>query len=277
MFNSIKDRVKERKVILASHGGYAHANIPFNSIEGYLIADNYDADIVEMDVNATADGKLFMLHPHMELWHLGWNANIQRFNSDELPNVKLANQVVAQTQYSLATFEETLNALKPRKCLLNIDKFWLNPDKIADAVRKAGMEDRVLLKSDPTQEVLDIVEKYCPEMQFMAIIRTPEEFEEAKKRKLNLVGVEILFDSDNQEICSKKFIDKLHNDGYITWANAIVYNYKTVIAADHTDDNSLLYGGDKGWGWLAERGFDIIQTDWLSECNAYLKSHSYRF
>ncbi|MBQ1216649.1 MAG: glycerophosphodiester phosphodiesterase, partial [Clostridia bacterium] len=35
--------------------------------------------------------------------------------------------------------------------------------------------------------------------------------------------------------------------------------------------NSLLQDPSVGWGWLADRGFDIIQTDWLMQCDTYLK------
>jgi hypothetical protein len=33
---------------------------------------------------------------------------------------------------------------------------------------------------------------------------------------------------------------------------------------------------DYGWGWLAKKNFDIIQTDWLTQCDAYLKEKGYR-
>ena len=56
------------------------------------------------------------------------------------------------------------------------------------------------------------------------------------------------------------------------WANAIIYNYKVQLAAGHSDDTSLTVDPDLGWGWLADRGYDIIQTDWVLAMRQYLES-----
>ena len=35
---------------------------------------------------------------------------------------------------------------------------------------------------------------------------------------------------------------------------------------------NLLGDPDNGWGWLADQGDDILQTDWVTDCITYLKS-----
>ena len=45
------------------------------------------------------------------------------------------------------------------------------------------------------------------------------------------------------------------------WCNAIVYNYRALIAADHTDDRAMCGDPEGSWGWIADRGFDLMQTD----------------
>lgn len=69
---------------------------------------------------------------------------------------------------------------------------------------------------------------------------------------------------------SREYIDMLHADGMIAFGNAIVFNYKTVLSAGHTDDISVTEDPALGWGWLADRGFDVIQTDYTYQCNDYL-------
>ena len=54
----------------------------------------------------------------------------------------------------------------------------------------------------------------------------------------------------------------MHVDGQLTWVNSIVYNHKAVLSGGHSDDSALSISREHGWGWLADRGFDIIQTDW---------------
>lgn len=42
------------------------------------------------------------------------------------------------------------------------------------------------------------------------------------KRKLRYVGAEVVFTDENDGVGSKEYIEKLHADGKIVWANAIV-------------------------------------------------------
>lgn len=60
------------------------------------------------------------------------------------------------------------------------------------------------------------------------------------------------------------------------WGNAILYSARVPLAAGHSDDVSLTDDPAKGWGWLADKGFDIIQTDWTKHCVDYLKENNYR-
>ena len=68
------------------------------------------------------------------------------------------------------------------------------------------------------------------------------------------------------------FIAKMHADGKLVWVNSIIYDYKKQIAAGHSDDTALTESEDKGWGWLADKGFDFIQTDWPQMLIGYLKA-----
>jgi len=108
--------------------------------------------------------------------------------------------------------------------------------------------------------------------------RTHPRHGELKSRNINYVGAEVLFYADDDTVCSKDFIDMMHKDGKLVWANSIIYNVRAQIAAGHSDDTALCEDMEKGWGWLADRGFDIIQTDWplmlinfLKETNRYFK------
>ena len=66
-------------------------------------------------------------------------------------------------------------------------------------------------------------------------------------------------------------------DNKLVWANAIIYNYKSQLAAGHSDDTSFTVSPDYGWGWLADRGYDIIQTDWTLAMCTYLNETGKRF
>ena len=67
-----------------------------------------------------------------------------------------------------------------------------------------------------------------------------------------------------------EYIAAMHQKGLLLWANAIVYDYRAVLTAGHTDDSSLTGDPYSGWGWLVDRGYDIIQTDWTLSAKLYL-------
>ena len=50
--------------------------------------------------------------------------------------------------------------------------------------------------------------------------------------------------------------------------------HKAQLAAEHSDDRSLCDSPDNGWGWLAKRNFDFIQTDWPGLMIDYLKRNN---
>ena len=52
--------------MIAAHRGTAGGNIPCNTLTAYEIALRDGADIIELDVAKSLDGKLFCFHPGME-------------------------------------------------------------------------------------------------------------------------------------------------------------------------------------------------------------------
>ena len=273
---NIFDKINKKKILIAAHRGYNGGNIPCNSLEGYQIAAKYGADIIEVDVTASKDGELYMLHPGMEKHHFSKDIVLPNCTKQEISEVMLANQDRTITQYNIATFDEMLETLKPYNCLINVDKFWSNPALISKKINEHGMADRIIVKSAINNTDISFLEEVAGDMQFMAITWTKDAHEILKKSKLNYIGLELLFHTDDAEVLNPEFIKTVKNDGKILWGNSIVYNYKANISGVHTDDTALLTNPDLGWGWFAEKGFDIIQSDWCTELSLYLKEKGYR-
>ena len=97
------------------------------------------------------------------------------------------------------------------------------------------------------------------------------------KRKLNYLGTEALFQTEESEFATTAYHEKMHRLGLLTWSNAIVFKYITVHSAGHTDDISIAGDPDNGWGYLANLGYNMIQTNWVGPCIRYLKEKGYRY
>lgn len=262
---------QKRGVLLASHRGYYGGNIPFNSKPAFKIALDNDADIVELDVERSEDGKLFVLHPGTEKHIIRLNDSIRRYPSDFVARFKLSNDDGGETAHPILRLEEALEFLKG-KCIVNLDKFWMNPEAIAKIVRERKMEDQVLLKISLRDKEIKDTEIYAPDMPLMPMVWTQDpSLEMMKNYNVRWVGSECLFVKDTDPIASPEYIEAMHKAGKTVWGNAIMYNYRMELAGGHSDDISLLEDPEQGWGWLADRGFDIIQTDWLLHADTYLK------
>lgn len=275
-------RDASERIIIAAHRGECGGNIPCNTITAYEIAVSHGADMIEVDVNRSADDTLWILHPKMEQRHLNYAGpenytSLGQLSDAEIRRLRYVNYDRDFTQFGLCTFDEVLERFKGR-CYINVDKFWENPEKISDAIRAHGMLDQIVVKSSPKKEYLDIVENYAPEVCYLPILKSDEGIhEEMMRRNINYVGAEVVFADEKQDIGTVDFIEKLHGDGKLVWVNAIIYNYKAQLAAGHSDDTSFTVSPDYGWGWLADRGYDIIQTDWTLAMATYLEKTGKRY
>ena len=260
------------RTLITAHRGVAGGNVPCNTLAAFDAALYQGADMIELDVSRTADGQLFIFHPGMEPAHLCSDRYLDKMTADEVRKLRFHNQDRTETQYPIATLDEALEYLKGR-CYINIDKYWSNMQPITDTIRRHNMVDQVLVKSAWDENVVRMMEEAAPDLNFMLILRGVDTHsEDMLKRKLNYVGVEALFTTDDEPICVPEYTEWMHKNGLLTWANSIVYNYRDVIGGTHTDDNAVTGHPDEVWGWMIERGFDIIQTDWPLALRCYLNS-----
>ena len=270
---SIFENKQEKNIpFLTAHRGVNGANVPCNTMLAYKIAIDQGADVVEIDVTKSKDGEYFVFHPGMEPVFLKCGKFIPDMTAKEVLETPLLNLDEVKTHYRVPLLKDVLTFLKD-KVYINVDKFWMDVKGISEIIRECGVEKQVIVKTPVEEEYFEQVEKYAPDMMFMPMSRHTDTVTEIfKKRNINYIGVEALFDNLNDEIASPEYIKRMHDNKLLVWCNSIVYNEADVISAGLTDDISLEKGGDFGWGKLANLGFDFIQTDWLLAVKYYLQN-----
>ncbi|MBR0120242.1 MAG: glycerophosphodiester phosphodiesterase family protein [Clostridia bacterium] len=269
-FNKSLFENTRNNLILCAHRGLSSANIPCNTLSAFKAALMAGADMVELDVSISRDGKLFVFHPGMEYAHLCRKKLIAVMNSKNVEKLRFVNQDNSSTDYAVDKLENIFDFLKG-KCYINVDKFWTDVPGITQCIRKCGVEKQVIVKTGVNKNYIDKVIKYAPDLMFMPIVKHNDDITDRLVEKgINCIGAEVLFDNENAPVASPEYISQMHKKGRIVFANAIVYNKNDILAAGHSDDNSIAISPDYGWGWLADRGFDIIQTDWCALAKTYL-------
>ena len=264
----------KKNVLVVAHRGVSAGNIPCNTLPAYEIALKQGADVIEMDVDMSADGELVVFHPGREFEHLSIAESFENATWDDISRYRYVNAGErCPTQFGVLKFDDFLENFKDR-CFINVDKFWEHPQEIYNAIHKHNMDSQVIVKSAPSDEVFRVLEEVAPHLQFMPIVSEEHKYHEILKSKnLNYIGAEVLFTSDESEVATDKFIKMMHKDDKLVWVNAIIYNYREQLAAGHSDDTALTESMDKGWGWLSDKGFDFIQTDWPMMLIDYLKKN----
>ncbi len=266
---NLHESAKERLLIVAHRGTFG-GNIPCNVIPAYETALKQGADMIEIDVEMTGDGTLVIFHPGMEPHHLGCARRIPEMTDAEVATLRYVNYDRVPTQFGVETLDDVLERFKGR-CYINVDKFWGHPREIYAAIKRHGMVEQMLVKSSPSEAVLSALAEVAPELPFMPIVKNTHPLHERLMQSgLNYIGAEVLFDTEEMEVATPAFIDRMHRDGKLVWANSIIYDHKAQLSATHSDDSALTTDPELGWGWLARRGFDIIQTDWPIMVRQYL-------
>ena len=258
-------------VQVVAHRGAAGSNIPCNTIPAFDIALKGGASILEMDLFKSTDGKIFIFHTGKEPYQLNKNIDLTKLDSEEIKKLRLINVDFYPTQWGINSFDDVLEHFKNR-CILNLDRIGECIPDVIKAVERHNMKDQVLLKHAPIPSVLKIIEDVAPDYMFMPIYMEEDNVSEIiEKMNINYIGAELVFKTEESPVIQPEYIESMKKRGKTLWGNAVLYNYKIPLSAGHTDDVSMIDDPDKGWGWLVDHGFDIIQTDWTYQCCKYLK------
>ena len=195
--------------------------------------------------------------------------------AEDIKKLRFVNIGGGYTSETVQTLDSAFEHLKGR-CYINVDKFADNPCEIMKKIKRHGMEEQIIVKSDPIESVLQKVEAFAPEIQYLAIINKDydpyQTHKDLMKRSLRYVGLEIVFRDDASPLAQDDFFDTVRSDHKLLWGNAILFDSRYLLAGQHSDDTALKGDPDNGWGWFIDKGFDIIQTDWTRELNLYLDS-----
>ena len=267
------------KTWIAAHRGIAGGDIPCNSVAGYEAALLQGADVLELDISISLDGTLYVFHPTKEPLYLGGDKMIPQMHDEELDAMRLLNSDGNPSTQSVPKFHDILDQFGQR-CVLNVDKFWTDIPRIAAAIREHGLQDQVIVKTPLTPEYLKQLEEYAYDMPFMPLIRKDDGTHEMllNNPRIRYIGAEVLFDSEESVFASQTFVDRMHADGCVLWVNPIIYDPRTQLVAGHNDDCAITGNPDGSWGWLVERGYDILQTDWPLSMRLWgMNRHPQRF
>ena len=270
--NALAKARQDRGVLIAAHRGMAAGNIPCNTIAAFETALCQGADMLETDLTVSGDGELLIFHPKKEKQHLNKDVHLEQMTMEEIRQLRYVNIDNDPTLCGIATLDEFLETFKNR-CLINLDHGWKCMEQMIAAIRRHHMEEQILIKAPDKLQFAEQVEALAPDIMFMHIYKDVDTMTETLERmNINFVGAELVFAKDDSVLCSDEYIASHHNKGRMLWCNSILYYYKAQLSGGHSDDVAVTGDPDYGWGWIIDKGFDIIQTDWIMPLRHYINN-----
>lgn len=267
----LKEAIEKEGILVAAHRGTCGGNIIENTTDAYECAIKHRADIVEMDAVRSADGELFMFHDGNEKRLLGVDKNIKTMTSDEILSYDYLNQTWNRTAVKVNRLGDVFDYLKGR-CLINLDRAENIFEYVIPEIEKRDMLDQIIIKSEPCDEVYDFLEKCKTPVMFMSKAMCADDIERTIERNINIVAYEIIYTTEDSDLLDPANKKRWHDKGVYLWTNALKLKDDWNRSANHEDNGAILRDMDANWGWLADQGFDIIQTDWPLLLKTYLES-----
>lgn len=265
--NKLLDRDVSSVLVVAHRGDWRNA--PENSLKAIDYAIDMGVDIIELDVQRTADGKFILMHDKpLDRTTTGKGA-VAKVTLDSIRTLKLRNGCAIKTKENVPTLEEALLHAKD-KVMINLDKADSYFEEIYPLLEKTGTTKQIIMKgSRNPEDVKSKFSAYLNEVIYMPVVNLDkakaEENINAFVQDLKPVAFELVY-NDSTNVLPAKTV-KLLDKKSLIWYNTLWDS----LCAGH-DDDLALEDPDKAYGYLIDTlGARIIQTDRPAYLINYLK------
>lgn len=272
IYRNIVNPANKEVTVVAHRADWRYA--PENSIAAIESSIRLGADVVELDIQKTKDGKLILMHDNTLDRTTTGKGKISEWTLDSIRTLYLKNGASLRTKHRVPTLEEALLTAKGQ-VMVNLDKAYPIFDEIFPILEKTGTVDQVIMKgSKPVAQVKKDLGKYLDRILYMPIVNldSPGALQQIEDfmKEIRPVAFELLFKSDTNQV--PKQVKSLLEGKSKIWYNTLW----DTMAGGHDDDMSL-EDPDKGYGYLIdELGATIIQTDRTAYLLEYLQARKKR-
>ena len=256
-----------KRVLVASHRA-DWRGWPENSIPAIESAINMGVDIVELDLQCTADSQLIIMHDGKLNRTTTGKGVIAEMTLDSIRNFRLKNGVSIRTRHEIPTLREVLLLCKGR-VLINLDKADRYFDLVVPILQETGTTRQIIMKGrKPADEVRALYGQYLDEVIYMPIVdmndsASVETF--TAHLASNPCAFELCWRTDDTYV---KQASALAQGKSLLWVNCLW----DTLCGGHEDDEAYK-DPDAHYGYLIDSlGFRIIQTDRPEYLINYLQS-----
>ena len=267
ILEKLYDGGKSDYVMIFAHRG-DWRNAPENSIQAYQNCIDAGFDGIEVDVQMTKDSVLVMMHDRTLDRTTTGKGLVSNHTLAELKELYLRSPINVVSRQRIPTFDEVLELAKG-KILLQVDKWSSVAELVIEAAKRHDCENQIVLRSTKSSKqlaaeygdlLLNVI--YCPVVfcngknddekldDFMDNIKTP------------VIGIS--FKQEGYKVLDR--VQEMNDRGFRVWYNSLWATFN----AGHDDEMSV-NNPENGYGYLLDKGANVIFSDHPFLLDAYLK------
>ena len=271
LLKNLHDNKSKYIFVIAHRGDWRNA--PENSLQSIEKAIAMKVDMVELDIQPTKDGNFICMHDETLDRTSTGKGEIKNYTTEELKKFVLRSGNGIKTRQPISTLKEVLNVCKDR-ILVNIDKGGTYIKEIMPIIKECGMEKQVIIKGYYPVEKVKKEYGSNESMLYMPIVNLWDKEAVATIqtfiKDFTPIAYELCFKDDTTP--SLRIIDEIIKSGSRIWMNTLWDS----LCGGHDDENALLEGKDRHWGWMLKHKATMIQTDRPQELIHYLEEKGLR-
>lgn len=271
MLKNLHDNKSKYIFVIAHRGDWRNA--PENSLQSIEKAIAMKVDMVELDIQPTKDGNFICMHDETLDRTSTGKGEIKNYTTEELKKFVLRSGNGIKTRQPISTLKEVLNVCKDR-ILVNIDKGGTYIKEIMPIIKECGMEKQVIIKGYYPVEKVKKEYGSNESILYMPIVNLWDKEAVATIqtfiKDFTPIAYELCFKDDTTP--SLRIIDEIIKSGSRIWMNTLWDS----LCGGHDDENALLEGKDRHWGWMLKHKATMIQTDRPQELIHYLEEKGLR-
>lgn len=271
LLKNLHDNESKYIFVIAHRGDWRNA--PENSLQSIEKAIAMKVDMVELDIQPTKDGNFICMHDETLDRTSTGKGEIKNYTTEELKKFVLRSGNGIKTRQPISTLKEVLNVCKDR-ILVNIDKGGTYIKEIMPIIKECGMEKQVIIKGYYPVEKVKKEYGSNESILYMPIVNLWDKEAVATIqtfiKDFTPIAYELCFKDDTTP--SLRIIDEIIKSGSRIWMNTLWDS----LCGGHDDENALLEGKDRHWGWMLKHKATMIQTDRPQELIHYLEEKGLR-
>lgn len=252
---------------------------PENSIEAVKHALYFGADIIETDVRMTKDGHIVIMHDYTVDRMTDGTGTISEMTLAQIKSLRLKTNWGGRTDFEVPTLEEFIELTKGKICLyLDKASYDIPGNEPGTLVRTIleilrhydVLEESIFVLDWPYEKAKKIfgedLEKviYCPVIDDK--IENLGPYVDEYLEKLHPIAFQFRMKSLDSE--TYRMLPKILDSG----SRAFIAATWPEHTANHDDQTSIFDDPSKGWGWLVDQGFSILETNYQNDLIRFLKN-----